>query len=198
MQAPEDDKSQRAYLGFQPFILAFLCAVLISPVTFGQVPEGTITGSARGDAGSAIPGVQISIKDVATGQVRTEITDTSGTYSLPALPAGNYEMTVSAPGFLTQVLTGIAVTVGSERVLDILMRAGSSKSIVRTSVAGAPSNQSPGNINRRVTLTTPLWRIRRSMGGVGLSLLLYRQESPAFKLEAPAAVEIPNAALEHQ
>jgi hypothetical protein len=135
---------------------------------------------------------------VATGQVRTEITDTSGTYSLPALPAGNYEMTVSAPGFLTQVLTGIPVTVGSERVLDILMRAGSSKSVVRTSVAGVPSNQSPGNINRRVTLTTPLCRIRRSMGGVGLSLLLYRQESPAFKLEAPAAVEIPNAALEHQ
>ena len=92
-------ESHRSYYGFQSFncfyavvILAtlyavFMCAVPL--VTLAQVAGGSITGTARGDSGSAMPGVQISIRDVTTGQVRTSLTETSGSYSLPALPAGN-------------------------------------------------------------------------------------------------------------
>jgi hypothetical protein len=60
--------------------LRSLLAVLMCaapPEILAQVAGGTITGTARGETGSAIPGVQISIKDVATGQVRTALTDTS-------------------------------------------------------------------------------------------------------------------------
>ena len=103
-----------------------------------------------------MPGVRISIKDVITGQVRTVFTDTSGSYSLPALPAGKYEMTVSAPGFVTQLWTGITVTAGSQRVLDILMRAGSSEMVVRATVSGAPSAQSSSNADNSVVQNTPL------------------------------------------
>src|SRR6266853_4174222 len=64
----------------------FMCAV--PEVTQSQVAGGNITVTARGDSGSARPGVRISIKDVVTSQVRTVVTDASGSYSLPALPAG--------------------------------------------------------------------------------------------------------------
>src|ERR1700719_5355946 len=110
----------------------FMCAM--TSVTLAQVAGGSITGTARGDTGSAMAGAQISIKDVSTGQIRTALTDTSGSYSLPALPVGKYELTVSAPGFVTQVLTGISVAVGSDRVLDIRMRPGSSQTAVRATV----------------------------------------------------------------
>jgi hypothetical protein len=158
--------SQRSYHGFQRFnrfhtaaILASLCAVFmcaLPAVTQAQVAGGSITGTARGDSGSPMPGVRISIKDVITGQVRTVFTDTSGSYSLPALPAGKYEMTVSAPGFVTQLWTGITVTAGSQRVLDILMRAGSSEMVVRATVSGAPSAQSSSNADNSVVQNTPL------------------------------------------
>src|ERR1700682_6721400 len=168
---PEEDvlklaERHRSHFGFQSFnffhaavILAFLYPVLMSavpPVALSQVAGGSITGTARGDPGSAMPGVQISIKDVTTGQVRTVVTDTSGSYSLPALPAGKYEMTVSVPGFVTQVWTGITVAVGSQRVLNILMRAGSSETVVRTIVSGGSANQSPGNVDNSVVQNTPL------------------------------------------
>src|SRR6267143_178747 len=156
---PEEDvlklaERHRSHFGFQSFncfhaavILAFLFAVLMCAVplvTFAQVVGGSISGTARGDSGSAMPGVQISIKDVTIGQVRTVLTDTSGSYSLPALPAGKYEMTVSARGFVSHVWTGITVAVGSQRVLDILMRAGSSETVVRATVSGGSANQSTG------------------------------------------------------
>jgi Carboxypeptidase regulatory-like domain/TonB-dependent Receptor Plug Domain/TonB dependent receptor len=101
-------------------------------------------------------GVRISIKDVITGQVRTVLTDTSGSYSLPALPAGKYEMKVSAPAFVTQLWTGITVTVGSQRILDTLMRAGSSELVVRADVSGLPSIQSSDNVEKSVVQNTPL------------------------------------------
>ena len=168
---PEEDvlklaERHRSHFGFQSFncfhaavILAFLFAVLMCAVplvTFAQVVGGSISGTARVDSSSAMPGVQISIKDVTTGQVRTVVTDTSGSYNLPALPAGKYEMTVSALGFVTQVWTGITVAVGSQRVLNVLMRAGSSETVVRTIVSGAPANQSPGNVDNSVVQNTPL------------------------------------------
>src|ERR1700676_295832 len=146
-------------LGVALFFTLSLLAVLmcaVPPMTLAQVPGGSMTGTARGDSGSAMPGVQISIKDVTTGQVRTVLTDTSGSYSVPALPAGKYEMTVSAPGFVTQVWTGITLAVGSRRVLDILMRAGSSETVVRTIVSGGSANQSPGNVDNSVVQNTPL------------------------------------------
>src|SRR5258708_5433597 len=144
---PEEDvlklaERHRSHFGFQSFncfhaavILAFLFAVLMCAVplaTFEKVVGGRIRGTARGDSGSAMPGVQISIKDVTTGQVRTVLTDTSGSYSLPALPASKYEMTVSAPGFVTQVWTGITVAVGSQRLLNVLMRPRCSATVLRT------------------------------------------------------------------
>src|SRR6202790_1978978 len=146
-------------LGVALFFTLSLLAVLmcaVPPMTLAQVPGGSMTGTARGDSGSAVPGVQISIKDVTTGQVRTVLTDTSGSESVPALPAGKYEMTVSAPGFVTQVWTGITIAVGSQRVLNVLMRAGSSETVVRTIVSGAPANQSPGNVDNSVVQNTPL------------------------------------------
>ncbi len=168
---PEEDvlklaERHRPHFGFQSFncfhpavIPAFLFAVLMCAVPlviFAQVLGGSISGTARVGSSSAMPGVQISIKDVTTGQVRTAVTDTSGSYNLPALPAGKYEMTVSALGFVTQVWTGITVAVGSQRVLNVLLRAGSSETVVRTIVSGGPANQSPGNVDNSVVQNTPL------------------------------------------
>jgi hypothetical protein len=125
-----------------------------------QVAGGSVAGSTRDESGAILPGVHLSIRHVATGEVRTATSDTSGVYSIPALPPGSYEMTVSAPGFVTQVWTGITVAVGTERVLSIVMRAGSPDVVVRTVAPIAPLSQGSsccgGNANASVVRDTPL------------------------------------------
>ncbi len=83
-----------------------------------------MTGTLSDASGAAIPGAQISIKNVATGVVRNVIADQAGFYTAPNLLPGNYEVTSSAPGFATSVLTGVTLTVGAQQVLNITMTVG--------------------------------------------------------------------------
>jgi hypothetical protein len=125
-----------------------------------QVAGGSISGTVRGESGAAMPGVRVSITDVTSSAVRTVLTDTNGFYNAPGLPPGNYEMTISAPGFVTQVLTAIDVAVGGERVLNVAMRAGSPEVIVRTAAPVAPISQASaccgGSANASTVRDTPL------------------------------------------
>jgi hypothetical protein len=107
-----------------------------------------------------MPGVQLSVRDVTTGQIRAITSDADGHYSIPALPPGNYEMTVSAAGFVTQVWTGLAVAVGSELVLKFVMRVGNPDVIVRATAPAVTLSQSSGsrggNVDASVVQNTPL------------------------------------------
>jgi hypothetical protein len=141
-------------------LLWVLLALVVPGIVRAQVAGGAVTGTARAESGAAMPGVQVSTRDVTTGDVRTVTTDTNGLYSIPALPPGSYEMTVSAAGFVTQVWTGITVAVGTERVLNLVMRAGSPDVVVRTAASAGPLSQTSsccgGNANASAVRNTPL------------------------------------------
>ena len=144
-------------------IASLLCALLVFAmpgVVGAQVSGGMVSGTARGESGAAIPGVRLTIRDVTTGEVRAVMSDADGHYSVPALAPGNYEMTVTAAGFVTQVWTGITVAAGSERVLNVVMRAGNPDVTVRSTAPVAPLSQSSpsrgGNVNVSVVQNTPL------------------------------------------
>src|SRR6267378_6800869 len=48
-----------------------LLALMVPGIVRAQVAGGSVTGTARGESGAAVPGVQLTIKDVTTGEVRT-------------------------------------------------------------------------------------------------------------------------------
>ena len=65
------------------------------------------------------PGASVSIENVATGSIAKGVTNAVGFYSIPNLPPGTYEIKTSAPGFATEVRSGITLTVGEELVLNV-------------------------------------------------------------------------------
>jgi hypothetical protein len=145
-------------------VLAVLLSLWISfasPLLVkAQVAGGSITGTVRGESGAAMPGVQVSIADVGSIATRTVTTDSDGFYNVPALPPGGYEMTVSAPGFVTQLVTTINVAAGAERALNVTMRPGDPAQTVRTAAPPAPvstaSSTVGGNVNASTVRDTPL------------------------------------------
>jgi hypothetical protein len=145
--------------------MKFAIATLILLVFFrlaanAQVAGGAITGTVTGESGSVMPGVRISVTEASTGLTRSSTTNTAGIYSVPDLSAGAFEMSVSAPGFATQIWTGINVTSGVERILNVTMKAGAAEPAMRVTAPPAlvsePCPANCGSANSSTVRDTPL------------------------------------------
>jgi hypothetical protein len=89
-----------------------------------QVSGSTISGTVTDASGAVLPNVQISIKNLATGSARIVTADAAGFYTAPNLLPGTYDITATAPGFATEVQSGVVLTVGAQQVLNLAMRIG--------------------------------------------------------------------------
>lgn len=115
--------SNRIFVGL--LILGMLgLSLLISTPARAQVVGATLSGTITDNSGAAIPNAQVSIKNVATGVTRSVTTDTAGFYQAPNLDAGNYEVSVTAPGFKRTIQSGLNLTVGAQQTLNIAMQVG--------------------------------------------------------------------------
>ena len=106
------------------------------PALMAQGSTGTITGTVTDSTGGVLPGVEISITKVDTGQTRLAITGDEGRYNAPQLAVGDYEVRAELAGFQTSVQTGVQLQVGQEALVNLTMSIGSiSEEIIVSSEA---------------------------------------------------------------
>jgi len=65
------------------------------------VASAQISGIVRDGSGGALPGADVTVTKTDTGLVRTAVSGADGTYVLPNLPIGPYQLKVSLQGFNT-------------------------------------------------------------------------------------------------
>src|SRR6202011_4280886 len=87
-----------------------------------QVVGATVSGRVVDPSGAVTPGANVSVENVATGTTANGITNAVGLYTIPHLQTGTYDLKASAPGFATEVRSGIALTVGEELVLNLILK----------------------------------------------------------------------------
>src|ERR1700731_885744 len=113
--------------------------------------SGTVTDT----SGGVVPNANISVKNVATGIIRTTVTNGAGLYSVPNLQPGPYEIDAAASGFNTDVRKGITLNVGQELVLNFTVTPGMAAQSVEVTAA-APTvnlaNATLGGINDSTTV----------------------------------------------
>ena len=115
-------------------VLSFCIPTRVS----AQVVGATISGTVTDTSGSKMPGVDVVITNVGTGIATRTTSQGEGSFSMPNLQPGNYEITASAKGFSTLVRKGITLTVGQEMILNLSMQVGSVNEQV-TVTAEAPT-----------------------------------------------------------
>jgi outer membrane receptor protein involved in Fe transport len=112
-----------------------------------QTFRGTIIGVVSDPSGAVIAGATVTAKNTATGLARTTDTSTDGSYSIPELPVGTYEVTATKPGFQTAVATGVSVEVARERHVDFTLKPGQvSQRVEVTEEAGTPIETTNNNL----------------------------------------------------
>ena len=159
-------------------LLFFFCL----PVN-AQVAGGSITGTVSGESGAAMPDVHISVQEVTTGLARIATTNTAGLYNVPDLSPGNFEMTVSASGFTTQLWTSITVTARRRAHPQCrACEAGKAEPVVRV-VAPPALVSEPCPAPAAAPIPTR-FVTRRSTGETGRRWRRYRPASPRCRTAA--------------
>ncbi len=101
-------------MGRKLVTLVFLTAAAL----FAQSNQGTITGTITDPAGAVVPTAQIEVKNAATGVVYRGGTSATGNFVF-SVPAGTYEISVTAAGFKKSVQSNVQVVVATDTRRDI-------------------------------------------------------------------------------
>ena len=108
----------------------FACAVLLfscTAVLHAQTSNtGALTGTVTDPSGGVIVGATVTVTNLATGQMRTATTNSTGSYQISLLPPGNYSVRFDAKGFKSLDVPSITVNVTETPELDRKLEVGAS------------------------------------------------------------------------
>ena len=101
--------------------LFVFCGSDIDAQTTSTEVLGTITDT----SGALIPGAQVTLLRVATGEKRHAVTDNDGNYSFPLIEIGEYTVSAEREGFKTETQTGVTVDLQQKARVNFQMQVGS-------------------------------------------------------------------------
>ena len=131
----------RATFGFLALILGLLAGTLAGAQTF----RGTILGTVTDASGGSVPGATVTVRNADTGLVRTTETQADGSYRVPELPIGTYDVTIEKSSFRNFAAKGVQVSVAAERVVDATLEVGAVREQVVVSGEDLPQIETTSN-----------------------------------------------------
>jgi hypothetical protein len=117
--------------------LFFACLLMIPHAGYCQTVTGNIVGTVTDATGSVIPGARVVAKNVDTGIETASTTNKEGAYSILFLPLGNYQFTVSAPGFKSQQFPTFVLELDKTANIDAKLEVGSATTTVQVEAGNA-------------------------------------------------------------
>jgi len=102
--------------GLKALAVALVAGVLLPSVSAAQGGGASSTGTIQGrvtDSSSAVlPGVTVTVTSPSMLGAQTQVTNENGSYRLPAVPPGIYELTFELAGFNTVKRSGVEISLG--------------------------------------------------------------------------------------
>jgi hypothetical protein len=108
--------------------LISLAAVLFlsASAAFGQTALATVTGTITDPTGAVVANAPVSLKNVETGQVYVAASSDTGNYTVPQVPIGDYDLTVTVTGFKTYQHNKFHLAAGQTAREDVTLQVGQS------------------------------------------------------------------------
>ena len=108
---------------FAAFAGLFLIVLVATPA-LAQSTFGAILGAVRDSSGALVTNARVTLINTGTMALRTMTTDASGNYAFKNIDVGQYELSITAPGFEKTTLPEIALTARETRRLDATLNLG--------------------------------------------------------------------------
>lgn len=147
---------------------SIMTAAIVAPAE-AQVTTSEVRGTVTNDAGAAVSGATVTVRDTQTGLTRSTTTSASGAYAIRNLPiSSSYSVTVSADDLQSQQVDEVPLVLGdttnlsfslsadADRTLDTIVVTASATDLVQTAVGpnatfGLETLESAPTINRNIT-----------------------------------------------
>jgi hypothetical protein len=111
---------KKIYASLFFFALLFAGLVNLAHAQSTAVLKGTIMDA----AGAAVPHAKVVVKNQATGVEWHTESDGTGSYQVPSLPIGNYQITATATGFETAIVSNITLETATTVAQNVQMKVG--------------------------------------------------------------------------
>src|ERR1700687_2346279 len=119
------NSSQRGRTPAVSRLLFATFTLLLFPVfVLAQSTTGRTLGAVTDPSGAAVAGATVVVTDVQRGTSRTVTTDQSGSYAVPDLQPGTYEIRVEVKGFKTVDRPSVQIEVASDVRADFALQTG--------------------------------------------------------------------------
>src|SRR5690242_15619519 len=99
-------------------LIPLLAVWALAAPAAAQIDQGRLTGTVKDAQGAVLPGVTVTAKSPALIGTRSVVTEAAGTYSLAALPSGEYELTFELSGFQSFKRGNIQLNLGQILTID--------------------------------------------------------------------------------
>jgi hypothetical protein len=103
------------------FALALVCTTGAMAQT---VAVAQLSGTVVDQSGAALPGAEVTVTQTDTGMSRFVITGVDGAYVFTNLPIGPYKVAAKMSGFSVFEQSGVVLTVGQTRSVNIALKVG--------------------------------------------------------------------------
>jgi len=118
-------KIGRARLSIVAVGLILAAAVgLYTRISYAQSASATLSGRVSDEAGAVIPSVNITVFNLSTALQRHAATDDRGSYVIPLLPPGRYNLTAQRSGFTPVEIRNVVLDTGDQLALRIKLKVG--------------------------------------------------------------------------
>src|SRR6201993_605930 len=118
--------------------LLLLLAFLLARNTPAQTVTGNITGTVTDPSGAILVGANVTATNTATGIQTQATTNDSGVYTIRFLPIGQYQVSVSAKGFVTAQYPPFQLEINQTVKLDGKLQVGAETQTVNVEGGVAP------------------------------------------------------------
>jgi hypothetical protein len=119
--------------------LVIALALLTLPATQLQAQSlfATLTGVVSDPSGAVVPNATVKLINEQSGSTRDTVTNGEGYYSFASVAVGNltYKVVVSVQGFQTYQATGLAISGGEKRNLNVALTIGAATQTVEVTAA---------------------------------------------------------------
>jgi len=158
------------YLAPARYIAVALFILAAATSGFSQSSRGTIAGTILDPSGAVIEGATIAATGVETGAVYKATSTATGSYRLPDIQLGTYNITISANGFRTAEEKGVVVQINSTSSLDVTLQPGDIKQTLTVN-ADAPTLQTQTSDMGTVVTTRQIMDLPLAIDSTGQSHL---------------------------